>query len=172
MKKCIFLKEFLYVLPVFLFMSFLIILPVEGKEENSDLKDGIYEMEIVLEGGSGRASVRSPAKLVVKDGRAVGRVEWSSSHYDYMIVDGKKYFPVNDSGNSVFEIPVTIFGKPVKIVADTTAMSVPHEVEYTMIFSAKQEKGQKLPVLFAGVIAVLIAVVFAGIFMRKKKGES
>lgn len=98
------------------------------------LDDGIYYIEVNLEGGSGRAGISSPAELSVEGGQMTIRIEWSSSNYDYMIVDGEKYLPVNESGNSVFEIPIPGIDDPLAVIADTTAMSVPHEVEYTITF--------------------------------------
>lgn len=53
----------------------------------------MYEAEVILEGGSGRASITSPAVLTLKEGEAVLTVEWSSPNYDYMLVDGEKYLP-------------------------------------------------------------------------------
>ncbi len=67
-------------------------------------------------------------------------IEWSSPHYDYMIVEGEKYLPVNEDGNSVFEIPVLSFDKPMTVIADTTAMSEPHEIEYTLTFDSSSVK--------------------------------
>ena len=99
-------------------------------------EDGTYQMEVELLGGSGRASVTSPAKVEIKDGKAVATLEWSSPNYDYMLVDGKKYLPVNTEGNSVFEIPVEAFDQDITVIADTVAMSKPHEVEYTLNFHA------------------------------------
>ena len=32
----------------------------------------------------------------------------------------------------MFEIPVQYFDRPVTVYADTTAMSTPHEIEYTL----------------------------------------
>ena len=98
-----------------------------------DLPDGEYEIEVQLTGGSGRASVTSPAILQVQDEKAVIEIEWSSPNYDYMTMDGETYLPVNTEGNSVFELPVTAFDKEVPVTADTTAMSVPHEIEYTIL---------------------------------------
>ena len=65
-------------------------------------------------------------------------MQWNSSNYDYMLVDGEKYLPVNTEGNSVFEIPVLCFDKPMQVIGDTGAMSKPHEVEYTLIFHSGQ----------------------------------
>ncbi len=78
-----------------------------------DKKDGEYTIEITMKGGSGRASIASPAVLTVKDGRAYARIQWSSSHYDYMIVGGEKFLPIEGEEYSTFEIPVLAFDEPV-----------------------------------------------------------
>ena len=101
--------------------------------------DGSYTCEVTLEGGSGRATVDSPAALTVADGKMTATIVWSSPNYDYMIVDGEKYLPTNTEGNSTFEIPVSALGTPLSVVADTVAMSTPHEIEYTLTFSAPSE---------------------------------
>ncbi len=112
------------------------------KEETGwEFQDGTYQMEVELLGGSGRASVASPAKVEIKDGKAVATLEWSSPNYDYMVVDGEKYLPVNTEGNSVFQIPVEAFDQDIVVIADTVAMSTPHEIEYTLNFHAG-ENGQ------------------------------
>ena len=101
--------------------------------------DGSYTCEVTLEGGSGRATVDSPAALTVADGKMTATIVWSSPNYDYMVVDGEKYLPTNTEGNSTFEIPVSALGTPLSVVADTVAMSTPHEIEYTLTFSAPSE---------------------------------
>ena len=114
------------------------------KEETGwEFQDGTYQMEVELLGGSGRASVTSPAKVEIKDGKAVATLEWSSPNYDYMVVDGEKYLPVNTEGNSVFQIPVEAFDQDIAVIADTVAMSTPHEIEYTLNFHAG-ENGQNV----------------------------
>lgn len=98
---------------------------------NSDtLSNGEYKAVVALEGGSGRASITSPTTVTAEDGQMTATIEWSSPNYDYMIVEGKRYLPINDGGNSTFQIPVPALGEPFDVVADTTAMSVPHEIEY------------------------------------------
>lgn len=99
---------------------------------NPQVAEGEYVIDVTLEGGSGRATIDSPAKLNVKDGKYILTVVWSSPYYDYMLVDGEKYEPVNTEGNSVFEIPVMSLDEPLEVVADTVAMSEPHEIEYTI----------------------------------------
>ena len=106
------------------------------EETGWEFQDGTYQMEVELLGGSGRASVTSPAEVEIKDGKAVATLEWSSPNYDYMLVDGKKYLPVNTEGNSVFQIPVEAFDQDITVIADTVAMSTPHEIEYTLNFHA------------------------------------
>ncbi len=107
------------------------------------LADGEYTIEVTLEGGSGRAEVESPCELLVENGEATARIQWSSSHYDYMLVDGEKYLPVNEEGNSVFEIPVSVFDEPMTVIGDTTAMSTPHEIEYTLTFDSESAQPQE-----------------------------
>jgi hypothetical protein len=97
---------------------------------NRESSDGQHQATVTLEGGSGRASIASPTTVTIEDGKATATIEWSSPNYDYMIVDGKRYLPTNDGGNSTFDIPVPAFDEPFDVIADTTAMSVPHEIEY------------------------------------------
>ena len=104
--------------------------------ETLGLADGEYTVAVQLAGGSGKASVQSPAKLTVSGGRAVAEIIWSSNQYDYMVVDDEKYLPTDTAEFSVFEIPVSAFDRALKVSADTTAMSVPHEIEYTLYFDS------------------------------------
>lgn len=104
--------------------------------ESLGLADGTYRIDVALGGGSGRTSVESPALLTVKDGRMTARIVFSSPNYDYMKVDGVQYDRVNEEGNSAFEIPVSGLDFPMAVIADTIAMSVPHEIEYTLTFDS------------------------------------
>ena len=97
-----------------------------------ELEDGEYMVNAELSGGTGKASIASPAELRADMGGAVLRVEWKSPNYDYMIVDGIRYEPVEVGEHSVFEIPVLAMGEEFAVIADTTAMSTPHEIEYTI----------------------------------------
>lgn len=108
-----------------------------GSFDMSALADGSYTIELTMEGGSGRASIQSPAQLAIADGAATAILEWSSPNYDYMLVNGEKYLPVNTEGNSVFEVPVEALDVPLTMIGDTVAMSTPHEVEYTVTFHSE-----------------------------------
>lgn len=101
-----------------------------------ELEEGEYTVEVSLEGGSGKAGINSPAKLTVTDENITAEIIWNSNNYDYMVVDGEKYLPVSTDEFSVFEIPVTVFDRKMSVSADTTAMSTPHEIEYTLYFDS------------------------------------
>lgn len=108
-----------------------------NNEENvvqEGLEDGEYQVEVELSGGSGKAKIESPAKLIVKNGEMTAELVWSSSSYTYMKIGDVIYYPVSAEGNSVFVVPVTAFDEEIPFVAETVAMSTPHEIEYTMIF--------------------------------------
>ncbi|WP_314822257.1 hypothetical protein [Stomatobaculum longum] len=104
------------------------------KYEKLSLADGVYEVNVTLAGGSGRAKIASPTELTVKDGRATAKIVWSSDKYDYMEVDGIRFTPNIENGHSVFVIPVTGLGAPQSVVGDTTAMSKPHAIDYQLTF--------------------------------------
>ena len=104
-----------------------------SESAGKELPDGTYNINLDFEGGSGKASIASPAEVTISGGAATATVQWSSPNYDYMIVDGQKYMPVNTDGNSVFEIPVKL-DTPMQVIGDTVAMSKPHEIEYTLTF--------------------------------------
>ena len=76
------------------------------------------------------------AALTVADGIMTATIVWSSPNYDYMLVDGEKYLPVNTDGNSTFEIPVAALDTALAVTADTVAMSTPHEIDYTLTFDS------------------------------------
>lgn len=108
--------------------------------EHLALEDGIYTAEVLLEGGSGRAAVESPARLQVKDGAVSATIVWGSANYDYMIVNDVKYEWDKEAEHSTFEIPISGFDWRMPVIADTIAMSVPHEIAYTLIFDSASLK--------------------------------
>ena len=103
---------------------------------------------VILEGGSGKASVESPCPVLERSGELLAVITWSSSHYDFMVIDGEKILPVNTEGNSKFEVPLKSVARSsdtsqtaslpedceMQVQADTTAMSTPHLVDYTLSF--------------------------------------
>ena len=102
--------------------------------ESLSLPDGEYTVSVTLGGGSGRAGVQSPCRLWIENDTAKAEIIWSSNKYDYMLVGGEQYLPTSTEEFSVFEIPVIGFGYAMPVSADTTAMSQPYEIEYTLFF--------------------------------------
>ena len=100
------------------------------------LADGSYTAEVAFSGGSGKSHIESPVTLTVKDGAVTATVVWSSSKYDYMVVDGERYDVLTTEPGSTFEIPVAAFDTDLTVIGDTTAMSTPHEIEYTLNFAS------------------------------------
>lgn len=176
MLRISFFSAFLSVYLIFFDLS------VRGAGETEDpeaafieIEDGEYAIEVELQGGTGRTTVTSPASLKVLDGRAYAQIEWSSPNYDYMLVGGKKYLPLYEEGNSAFEIPITVFDEPMEVIADTTAMSTPHEIAYQLTFDLKsvmskaqtpQAAAQR--VVYMVILIVLVCVAVSFINKRKK----
>lgn len=130
-----------------------------------DLADGTYSIEVNMTGGSGRASVSSPTWLVVRDGRAYARLLWSSMYYDYMIVDDTTYLNETvDGGNSTFTIPITVMDDEIAVIADTTAMGDPVEIEYKLTFysdtvGSRQQIPQEAAIM---VLELALAILIVG----------
>lgn len=142
-----------------------------------DMEDGEYAIEVELTGGTGRTVVSSPAVLTVLDGHAYARIEWSSTHYDYMLVEGKKYLPLYEEGYSTFEIPITVFNEPMEVIADTTAMSTPHEITYQLTFDlegvmSKNQTPQAAAqrVVYMVIVIILICAVVSFINKKRRMG--
>lgn len=103
--------------------------------ELSEIPDGSYWIRVSMTGGSGRASISSPTGFYVKDGQATADIHWSSASYDYMKLDGVRYDAFTDAaGHSAMTIPVSALNTAIPVLADTTAMSKPYEIEYQLSF--------------------------------------
>ena len=142
-----------------------------------ELEDGEYMITLDMEGGSGKATIQSPCALKVEDHQGTATLVWSSSHYDYMIVNGEKILPVETpEENSTFEIPVYVYDEPMEVIGDTTAMSTPHEISYSLTFHSDQvqpaagSSGSGIGIL--GIIGLVAAFVigFAAVSLFKKRG--
>ena len=105
-------------------------------------EDGTYVPTLfTVTGGTGKVKITCP-EVVVTEGEAQARIEFSSSHYEWVKVNDVQYDPENaddaDRDNSVFRIPVRL-DEEMTISGLTTAMSEPHEIEYTLFISLTQE---------------------------------
>ena len=110
--------------------------PAGKTAQDLGLADGSYTAEVAFSGGSGKSHIESPVTLTVKDGAVTATVVWSSSNYDYMVVDGERCDVLTTEPGSTFEIPVAAFDTDLTVIGDTTAMSTPHEIEYTLNFAS------------------------------------
>ncbi|MBC8587355.1 hypothetical protein [Paratissierella segnis] len=115
-------------------------IPEKVITENS-VPDGIYTAEVILSGGSGRASIESPADITAAGGTMTATIIWSSKSYEHMLIDGVYFYPVNTTGNSTFEIPVSM-DKDIEVTAQTVAMSTPHDIDYTLRFDSATLKSK------------------------------
>jgi len=105
-----------------------------GAVDPTALENGEYAVEATLEGGSGKASVESPMQINVIEGKISAVVVWSSPNYDLMVVNGEEHRPVPRTGNSTFQIPLAELVEDLPVQAETTAMSEPHMIDYTIHF--------------------------------------
>ena len=122
-------------------LSFLLICTLFTACGKKELTDGKYTIEVTLSGGSGRASVESPASLTIQGDEKTAIIVWSSPFYEYMLIDGVQYDPIQTEGNSTFEIPV-VLDEDMAVSASTIAMSEPHLVEYILHFDSSTIKGE------------------------------
>ena len=157
-----------------MWITSIMVFPVSASVEAAqvELEDGEYSIEVILEGGSGRATITSPAIMTVRDGKGYAQIEWSSPNYDYMKVQNETFTPLQKDGNSTFEIPITAFDTPVTVAANTTAMSTPHEIEYTLTFlqdSIKQDTSFAMTAVAAGTVIVIAAAGIISFFRIHKK---
>lgn len=105
----------------------------------SRIHDGEYTASVSLTGGSGKAYIESPCRVICEGGKVTADIVWSSPNYDFMEIDGERFYPVNEDGNSEFLIPVVI-GKDMEVSADTTAMGEPHLIGYLLRFELLDDK--------------------------------
>lgn len=143
---------------------------------SAEQKDGEYAIEVELAGGSGKSSVNSPALLTVAEGKAYVCLQWSSTYYDYMIVGGEKYLnEAEEGGYSKFTIPVSAFDEEMPVIADTTAMGEPKEIEYSLFFYGDTigPKSRMPQEAAKRVVAIAMVIIIGGgilnHFLNKKK---
>ena len=109
---------------------------------SGSLSDGTFVPTLfTAEGGTGKVIITCP-EVVLSGEDVQALIEFSSPHYEWVKVDGVQFDPENadeaDRKNSVFRIPAVLDEK-LKISALTTAMSEPHEIEYTLFISLTQK---------------------------------
>ena len=114
---------------------------VQGQEP----RDGTFQPSLFrAEGGTGKVKITCE-EVTVKEGAAEAVIEFSSPHYEWVKKDDVTYEPENadEEGRktSRFRIPV-LLDEEQAISALTTAMSQPHEIEYTIYVSLTETEGE------------------------------
>lgn len=99
-------------------------------DKDATVQDGTYVPEFGFTGGSGRATI-SCSQVVVKNGKATATIVFNSSNFTWVKSLGTTVYNENKGGNSTFTIPVNLNGET-NISAETTAMSQPYTVDYTI----------------------------------------
>ena len=97
----------------------------------ASVPDGEYAPEeFAFSGGSGRIEITC-SKVTVVQGAATAEIVFSSPNYPTVTLEGVQYEGAHTETTSAFELPVPL-NRAFVIRAVTTAMSQPHEIEYTL----------------------------------------
>ncbi len=95
----------------------------------SEYADGVYEPDsFSFSGGSGRVEITCD-EVEIKDGQVTAALTFSSTSYEYVTVDGQKYYGTSDERSTTFRIPA-VLNENMEISGLTTKMSKPHEISY------------------------------------------
>ena len=113
--------------------------------QGQEPRDGTFQPSLFrAEGGTGKVKITCE-EVTVKEGAAEAVIEFSSPHYEWVKKDDVTYEPENadEEGRktSRFRIPV-LLDEEQAISALTTAMSQPHEIEYTICVSLTETEGE------------------------------
>ena len=102
------------------------------------LADGEYAPDgFSFSGGTGKVTISCPA-ISVAGGEVTATLVFSSPNYPKLTVDGAEYTAEHEGKTSIFEIPVRL-NEDMVVVGTTTAMSKPHDIEYTIRVSVGEE---------------------------------
>ena len=106
----------------------------------SALPDGVYAPDdFTFSGGTGRVTIICP-RVTVVNGAAVAEIAFSSPNYTRVIVDGVEYAGEHTADSSIFEVPVPLNAEFL-LTGTTTAMSRPHDIDYTLRISLGAASG-------------------------------
>lgn len=112
----------------------------EHTKEDS-LKEGTYFPEFSFTGGTGKVIITCE-QVVIENGQATATIVFDSPHYTWVKIDGAQYDNETPGADvSTFEIPVNPEGTT-EITAETTAMSVAHEITYELLISISGNAGE------------------------------
>ena len=96
-------------------------------------------------GGSGKVELSCPEITVCGDGTYVATVVFSSPHYTVARIGEETFESVVAGKTSAFQLPIQP-NVATQIYATTTAMSQPHEIEYTVFIRLDSLLGEQLAI--------------------------
>lgn len=143
------------------------------------MTDGSYLINAELVGGTGRVSINSPIPFEVRDGEIRLKIVWSSGYYDFMKISGTEHRPVEqDSDTTTFSITVNSF-EPLNFTAQTSKMSRPHEIEYSIVFdeasilpqAAVREQTTGVALVITAILAAA-SILLIFFFSKRKKNHA
>ncbi len=95
------------------------------------LPEGEYAPDgFTFSGGTGKVTISCPT-ITVENGAVTATLVFSSPNYPRVTVDGVAYEASHEEKNSVFVIPAKV-NEDMTVVGTTTAMSTPHDIDYTI----------------------------------------
>ena len=113
-----------------------------GTDDPVLLPDGTYKPDkFTFSGGTGRVAI-SCDRVIVKDGKAYAVITINSANYTYFKANGQTYYTTHAGKTSTATIPVRLNATNT-IIGLTTAMSVPHEITYTIYIYIEGAIGEK-----------------------------
>ena len=99
--------------------------------EGAALPEGEYAPDgFTFSGGTGKVTISCPS-IAVAGGEVTATLVFSSPNYPKLTVDGVEYVATHEGKTSIFTVPAVV-NADMTVVGTTTAMSKPHDIEYTV----------------------------------------
>ncbi len=157
--------------------------PTEGKRiSDLNLENGIYIMDVTCEGGLVGTQISSPQRVQIKDGTMTALVEWESEYYQYMDVNGTRYFPEDRKGNSKFKIPVSVTDADMPVTVCRNDLGVAGEAQCILRYDSSTIKrsstrtGNNTAIAMAGfsflgiMVLTSVIMIFLHHWMKRYSG--
>ena len=115
-----------------------------GALAEAALVEGEYAPDgFTFSGGTGKVKITCP-KLTVAGDAVTATLVFSSPNYPKLVADGVEYAATHDGNTSAFEVPVRV-NEDMTVVGTTTAMSMPHDIEYVIHIYVGEGAPEDLP---------------------------
>lgn len=108
------------------------------------LPEGEYTPDgFTFSGGTGKVTISCPT-IKVENSAVTATLVFSSPNYPTVTVDGVTYTATHEGKTSIFTIPAVV-NEDMTIVGTTTAMSKPHDIDYTIHIWVGQTPPEEAP---------------------------